>query len=246
MERPDFSSDYNPFSSPPGSSSYLHIQVYEISIYPTGRWGDRQSVKRTLDPSPTSVQDVGVNHCRAHVIMSEKFLNCSYIMTVFQKGRCKRVAQSMAPRRFEDTCLKPRFYKSFLYNRFVKMMFLLCAGYPINIMASRGKHPLPSPHFTCIGIFAVAGGKAKCAYASKDYVKTAFDVREKSRESCKRQVAIFSGLVGARSTNLERGAAVNKELHAGDEICFVGGKEQHRIGHIPRRAHLMPQRHAGI
>ena len=86
---------FQPLSRFPESRSYLHIQVCEISIYPTGRWGDRQSVKRTLDPSPTSVQDVGVNHCRAHVIMSEKFLNCSYIMTVFQKMRCKRMVKRM-------------------------------------------------------------------------------------------------------------------------------------------------------
>jgi len=31
---------------------YLHIQVCKISIYPTGRWGDCQSVKRTLNPLP--------------------------------------------------------------------------------------------------------------------------------------------------------------------------------------------------
>jgi len=76
----DSSSDSNSLSRLPESRSYLHIQVCAILIYPTGRRGDRQSVKRTLDPSPTSVQDVGVNHCRAHLIMSEKFLNCSGVM----------------------------------------------------------------------------------------------------------------------------------------------------------------------
>ena len=86
---------FQPLVKASRKSLYVHIQVCEISIYPTGRWGDRQSVKRTLDPSPTSVQDVGVNHCRAHVIMSEKFLNCSYIMTVFQKVRCKRMVKRM-------------------------------------------------------------------------------------------------------------------------------------------------------
>src|SRR5262245_59961990 len=84
-----------------------------------------------------------------------KFLNCSYIMTVFQKVRCKRVAQSMAPSRFEDTCLKPRFLESFLYNRFVKMMPPLLSGDPINIMASRGKNPLLSPLFAGAGILSL-------------------------------------------------------------------------------------------
>src|SRR5262245_39474124 len=115
MERTDSSSDSNPLSRLPESRSYLHIQVCENLIYPTGRWGARESVKRTLDPSPTSVQDVGVNHFRGHVIMSEKFLNC-----------------------------------------------------------------VPSPHFACIGIFAVAGGKAKCAYASTDRENRLRRARKKS------------------------------------------------------------------
>ena len=105
-------------------------------------------------------------------------------------------------------------------------------------MSEKFLNCLPSPLFAGIGIFALVGGKPKCAYASKDYMKTAFDVREKSRESCKRQVAIFSGLVGAESTDLERGATVDEELHAGDEIRLVGYEEERCIGHIPRRAHL--------
>src|SRR5262245_16292804 len=105
MEPPEFSSDSNPLARPPRSGSYLHIEVCEISIYPTGRWGDRQSVKRTLDPSPTSVRDVGVNHCRAHVIMSEKFLNCSYIRSSSRRCVAKEWRKVSHPGILCQTCL---------------------------------------------------------------------------------------------------------------------------------------------
>ena len=95
MERTESSSFSNTLSRLTENGSYLHIQVCEILIYPTGRWGDCQSIKRTLDTSPTLVQDVGVSHCRAHVIVSEKLLNRSDIVPVFQQVRCKGVAQGV-------------------------------------------------------------------------------------------------------------------------------------------------------
>src|ERR1700675_4787180 len=67
------------------------------------------------------------------------------------------MAQSMAPSRFEDACLKPRFLESFLYNRFVKMMPAFLSGDPINIMAGRRKNPLPSPLFGGVGILSLQG-----------------------------------------------------------------------------------------
>src|SRR5262249_7989117 len=90
----DSSSDSNPLSRLPESRSHLHIQVCEISIYPTGRWGDRQSVKRTLDPSPTSVQNTGVDHRGADIIVS-KILDHCYVIPVFDQMRCKRVVKRM-------------------------------------------------------------------------------------------------------------------------------------------------------
>jgi hypothetical protein len=118
------------------------IQVCEILIYPTRRPGDCQSVKRTLDPSHTSVQDMGINHCRADVVVSEKFLDRPDIISVLKQVCCKGVAQSVAPGRFEDASLEPSFFESFLYNRFVKMMSAFLSSDPINVMAGRRKNPL--------------------------------------------------------------------------------------------------------
>src|SRR5262249_48639124 len=131
-------------------------------------------------------------------------------------------------------------------NRFMQMVSPLFSGCPISVVTACRKNPFPSPTLSCIGILRSRAGSPNAHMLRKDYVKTAFDVREKSRESCKRQVAIVSGLVGAGSTDLERGAAVYEELHAGDKIRFVGYEEQCCIGHVPGRAHLVSQRHAGI
>src|SRR5262245_51219984 len=80
--------------NPKGFFSRIHIQVCEISIYPAGRWGDRQSVKRTLDPSPTSVQNTGVDHRGTDIIVS-KILDRCYVIHVFDQMRCKRVVKRM-------------------------------------------------------------------------------------------------------------------------------------------------------
>ena len=141
MERTDSSSDSNPLSRLPESRSYLHIQVCEISVYPTGRWGDCQSVKRTLDPSPTSVQHMGIDHRRFDVIVSKQLLNSPDIVPLFEQMGGKGMTQSVAASRFEDTRLKPRFFESFLYNCFVKMMPAL--GYFRSKASGNATRPSP-------------------------------------------------------------------------------------------------------
>src|SRR5262249_25135344 len=125
-------------------------------------------------------------------------------------------------------------------NRFMQMVSPLFSGCPISVVTACRKNPFPSPTPFLHWDIALAGGKPKCAYASKRLCENRLRRARKSRESCKRQVAMFSGLVGAGSTDLERGAAVDEELHAGNEIRFVGYEKQRRLGHLPGRAHLAP------
>src|SRR5262245_54324396 len=105
MERTDSSSDSNPLSRLPESRSIPSYPGLRNLNIPDRRWGDRQSVKRTLDPSPTSVRDVGVNHCRAHVIMSDKFLNCSYIRSSSRRCVAKEWRKVSHPGILCQTCL---------------------------------------------------------------------------------------------------------------------------------------------
>jgi hypothetical protein len=72
-------------SSVSDGDSYPHIQVCEISIYPTGTRNEGQSVGGASDAPAASIQDMGVNHRGTNVVVSEKLLNCPDIITVFQQ-----------------------------------------------------------------------------------------------------------------------------------------------------------------
>src|SRR5207247_10641842 len=53
-----FSSLFNALSSFSENDSFLHTQVCEILIYPTRTGDDCQSVERTLNSPPSTVQDM--------------------------------------------------------------------------------------------------------------------------------------------------------------------------------------------
>ena len=50
-------------------------------------------------------------------------------------------------------------------------------------------------------------------------------------------IQIFHGLA-SMVYGFEGDAAIDRQRHAGDVLCFVGSKEQRRIGDVPRVAHL--------
>ncbi len=54
-----------------------------IPLWPTRRQADGQSVHRTSDSSPATVQDVGVNHGCRDVGVSEQLLNRADIVAIF-------------------------------------------------------------------------------------------------------------------------------------------------------------------
>ena len=60
------------------------------------------SVHGTDHPSPTPIQDVGVDHGRADVGMAKQFLNCPYVVAGFEQVGGKTVAQGMWAHRFDD------------------------------------------------------------------------------------------------------------------------------------------------
>jgi len=50
-----------------------------------------QLVERTLHPAPATVEDVGIDHRRAHVGMAEQFLNRADVVARLQQVRCERM-----------------------------------------------------------------------------------------------------------------------------------------------------------
>lgn len=53
-------------------------------LYLTGTSKASQSVGRTANAAPTSVQDMGVDHRGAHISVPQQFLDRSDVIAVFQ------------------------------------------------------------------------------------------------------------------------------------------------------------------
>ncbi len=100
---------------------------------------------------------MSVDHCRADVPVSQKFLDCPDIVPVFQEMRGKGMAQGVRASGLQNPRLEPGLLKCSLQNRFVKVMPAFLSGYPVGVMARCGKHPLPAPLFTCAGVFLPKG-----------------------------------------------------------------------------------------
>ena len=70
--------------------SHPHTAIQPAQLR-DGRWA--------VDPFPSPVQDVGIDHRRLHVLMPEQFLNRADIIAIFQQVRGERVSQRVAAHR---------------------------------------------------------------------------------------------------------------------------------------------------
>jgi hypothetical protein len=63
---------------------------------PSGQDFNSKQIHRASNTLAAAIQDVSVDHRRAHVFVTEKFLNSSYIVPVFQQVRGEAVTERMA------------------------------------------------------------------------------------------------------------------------------------------------------
>jgi hypothetical protein len=94
----------------------LTSNASEKVVYPGG---DSQGIQRAADAAPSAVQEVGIEHRRRDVLVTEQLLNCSDIVPVLEEMRGERVPESMAARGFVDTRLADRFAHGALEHRLV-------------------------------------------------------------------------------------------------------------------------------
>jgi len=69
--------------------------------------GRSNPIRRAVNAATATIQDVRVDHCRAHVFVTQEFLNCPNIATIFKQVGCERMTQGVIilltnslPRRF--------------------------------------------------------------------------------------------------------------------------------------------------
>jgi hypothetical protein len=78
--------------------------------------GDREpnpdawrSIERAADGHSTSMEDVGVDHRRPHVLVTEQFLHGTDVVTVLKQMCGERVPEGVAAHRLVDACQFDRF-----------------------------------------------------------------------------------------------------------------------------------------
>ena len=62
--------------------------------------GRSETIRGAVNAATTTIQNVRVDHCRAHVFVAQEFLNCANVVTVFKQVRGERMAKTVAPCRF--------------------------------------------------------------------------------------------------------------------------------------------------
>jgi len=88
-------------------------------------------IQRTLDAKSRARKDMGVDHRRPHIRMSEELLDDPDATSALQKVGRKRVSEGVTARQFVNTGSPNRFLHSPLDHRFMKMMATICAIAPM-------------------------------------------------------------------------------------------------------------------
>ena len=91
--------------------------------------------------------------------MPEKFLNRADIVTIFEKLRRETVPEGVGGSMFRDSRRLDCFLDRFLNHRLIDVVAALHAGVPVKVLATCGKHELPSPLGIRVGYLrALASG----------------------------------------------------------------------------------------
>ena len=109
-------------------------------------------VEGARDAAAAAVEDMGVNHRRAHVAVPEKLLNRADVVAILEQVGREGVTKAMTRGRLGN----PRFPHGLLYGAledgFVKVMTADLACAAVDIEACRRKGPLPCPLMASAGV----------------------------------------------------------------------------------------------
>ena len=80
-----------------------------------------QPIDRTADRQRASVHDVGVDHRRAHISMTEQFLHCSDVVPVLEQMRREAMPEGTRTDAFRQTGLSRSLRDGPLHDRLMEM-----------------------------------------------------------------------------------------------------------------------------
>jgi len=134
------------------------IPIGPTSIIPLGPpVPEGQSVYGASDPPPAAVQNVGVNHGRTDIGVSEQLLNRADIVAIFQQMGGKGMAHGVRAGWLRDAGLEPCIFDGLLENRLVEVVPPPLSRHSVGVVARGGEDPLPTPFLSSIGILAFQG-----------------------------------------------------------------------------------------
>ena len=113
-----------------------------------------RAILGTSHAAAASIQDVGIDHRRAHVLVAKEFLHGTDGVVIEQQVRGETVAKDMRRDVLADACLASRLADSFLHHRRVQMKSVPNPRESVDVVRGGGEDPLPASLAVNVGILA--------------------------------------------------------------------------------------------
>lgn len=101
------------------------------------------------------VQNVRVDHSRADVLVPQKFLDRSHVVTGLDQMGSEGVPERVATHVLGDVCLAHRLFDCPLKYGLMHVVSPFLSGPGVLASVLLRKHPLPAPFFGGVGVLAV-------------------------------------------------------------------------------------------
>jgi len=113
----------------------------------------RETVGWASHGKPTTIENVGVNHRCAYIVVTEQLLHGTNVVPILQEVRGERVPQRVAGGTFVNLRLPNGLLHHPLDGALVNVMPIRTTVAAITIVTFGCEHPLPSPFSLSVGVF---------------------------------------------------------------------------------------------
>jgi len=105
----------------------------------------REVVGGAADGEGSAVEDMGVDHRGADVVVAEEFLHGADVVAVFEQMRCERMPQRVSGGPLVNASQPHGIFHCPLNRAFMYMVAVEPAVLPVAVVMPCGKDPLPWP-----------------------------------------------------------------------------------------------------
>ena len=116
-----------------------------------------EAVRRAVHRAGATIEDVGVDHRRGHVLVAEELLHGADVVAVLQEMGGEGVAEGVAGRRLGDPGEADGGAHGLLEDRLVEVVAAVLASLAVEVGAGGGEDPLPGSLPAGVGVLAAQG-----------------------------------------------------------------------------------------